>query len=65
VGLSGLGIPYVLPIGLWVLAAGSLVTLGQRMHAVHRSAAEQAKEPNERAGQAEPAAPAPASAAKE
>jgi CDP-diacylglycerol--glycerol-3-phosphate 3-phosphatidyltransferase len=65
VGLSGLGIPYVLPIGLWALAAGSLVTLGQRMHAVHRSAAEQAKDTEERAGQAEPAAPAPASAAKE
>jgi CDP-diacylglycerol--glycerol-3-phosphate 3-phosphatidyltransferase len=65
VGLSGLGIPYILPIGLWALAAGSLVTLGQRMHAVHRSAAEQAKQAKERAGQAEPAAPAPASAAKE
>ena len=66
VGLSGLGVPYVLPIGLWALAAGSLVTLGQRVHAVHRSAAEQAKkaeQDNESAGQ--PHAPAPASAAKE
>jgi CDP-diacylglycerol---glycerol-3-phosphate 3-phosphatidyltransferase len=66
IGLSGLGVPYVLPIGLWALAAGSLVTLGQRMYAVHRSATEQAKEAKdagERADQAE--APAPASAAKE
>ena len=66
IGLSGLGVPYVLPIGLWALAAGSLVTLGQRVHAVHRSAAEQAKkaeQDNESTGQ--PSAPAPASAAKE
>jgi CDP-diacylglycerol---glycerol-3-phosphate 3-phosphatidyltransferase len=63
IGLSGLGVPYVLPIGLWALAAGSLVTLGQRVHAVHRSAAEQAKETGERADQAKAAATA--SAAKE
>jgi len=37
-GLSGLGVPYILPIGLWSLAAGSLFTLGQRMHAVHQDA---------------------------
>jgi len=66
IGLSGLGVPYILPIGLWALAAGSLITLGQRVHAVHRSAAEQAKkakQDNESTGQ--PSAPAPASAAKE
>jgi CDP-diacylglycerol---glycerol-3-phosphate 3-phosphatidyltransferase len=39
-GLSGLGVPYVLPIGLWALAAGSLFTLGQRMLAVYREARE-------------------------
>ncbi len=39
VGLSGLGVPYVLPIGLWALAAGSLFTLGQRIRAVHQEAA--------------------------
>ena len=33
-GLSGLGVPYVLAIGLWVLAALSLVTFGQRVLAV-------------------------------
>jgi CDP-diacylglycerol---glycerol-3-phosphate 3-phosphatidyltransferase len=37
-GLSGLGVPYILPIGLWALAAGSLFTLAQRMHAVHQDA---------------------------
>ena len=42
IGLSGLGVPYVLPIGLWALAAGSLFTLGQRIRAVHKSA-EQAR----------------------
>ena len=39
-GLSGLGVPYVLPIGLWGLAAGSLFTLGQRMLAIYREAKE-------------------------
>src|SRR6201997_5250263 len=46
IGLSGLGIPYVLPIGMWALAAGTVVTLYQRMHAVHadaKSKAAQAK----------------------
>ena len=35
IGLSGLGIPYVLPIGMWALAAGTAVTLYQRMRAVY------------------------------
>jgi CDP-diacylglycerol--glycerol-3-phosphate 3-phosphatidyltransferase len=34
-GLSGLGVPYVLAVGLWVLAVLSTVTFGQRVHAVH------------------------------
>jgi CDP-diacylglycerol---glycerol-3-phosphate 3-phosphatidyltransferase len=38
IGLSGLGIPYVLPAGMWLLAAGSAITLGQRMRAVYRDA---------------------------
>ena len=38
-GLDGLGVPYVLPAGLWVLAAASTFTFGQRVLAVHRSAA--------------------------
>ena len=38
-GLTGLGVPYVLAIGLWVLAVLSLVTFGQRVDAVRRAAA--------------------------
>jgi len=38
IGLSGLGIPYVLPIGMWGLAAGTAFTLGQRMRAVYLDA---------------------------
>jgi CDP-diacylglycerol---glycerol-3-phosphate 3-phosphatidyltransferase len=34
-GLAGLGVPYVLAVGLWVLAALSTVTFGQRVLAVH------------------------------
>src|ERR1700722_7039670 len=37
-GLSGLGVPYVLPIGLWLLAAVSAFTFGQRVLAAYRSA---------------------------
>jgi CDP-diacylglycerol---glycerol-3-phosphate 3-phosphatidyltransferase len=44
-GLSGLGVPYILPIGLWALAAGSLFTLGQRMRAVHAEAKAKPAEP--------------------
>jgi len=39
-GLSGLGVPYILPIGLWFLAAASAFTFGQRVFAARRSAAE-------------------------
>jgi CDP-diacylglycerol---glycerol-3-phosphate 3-phosphatidyltransferase len=39
-GLAGLGVPYVLPIGLWVLAVASAVTFVQRVLAARRSAAE-------------------------
>jgi len=38
VGVSGLGVPYILPIGLWALAAGSAITFGQRVWAVYQSA---------------------------
>src|SRR5262252_9417340 len=38
-GLTGLGVPYVLAIGLWALAALSVVTFGQRVDAVRRGAA--------------------------
>jgi CDP-diacylglycerol---glycerol-3-phosphate 3-phosphatidyltransferase len=49
-GLAGLGVPYVLPAGLWVLAALSVITFGQRVHAVRKEAAA--------AGTAEEAVPA-------
>jgi CDP-diacylglycerol---glycerol-3-phosphate 3-phosphatidyltransferase len=45
-GLAGMhewGVPYVevlLPVGLWVVAVGSLITIGQRMVTVRREAAE-------------------------
>ena len=39
IGLAGLGVPYVLPIGLWLLAAVSLFTFGQRVWAARQSAA--------------------------
>jgi CDP-diacylglycerol--glycerol-3-phosphate 3-phosphatidyltransferase len=45
IGLSGLGVPYVMAIGLWAVAAGSAVTLYQRMHAVYRDARAQAERP--------------------
>jgi CDP-diacylglycerol--glycerol-3-phosphate 3-phosphatidyltransferase len=38
VGVSGLGVPYILNVGLWALAAGSAFTFGQRVHAVYHAA---------------------------
>jgi CDP-diacylglycerol--glycerol-3-phosphate 3-phosphatidyltransferase len=38
IGLSGLGVPYVLSVGLWILAVLSAITFGQRVYAVHRAA---------------------------
>jgi phosphatidylinositol phosphate synthase len=38
-GLAGLGVPYVLSAGLWVLAAASAFTFGQRVLAVRKAAA--------------------------
>ncbi len=37
-GLTGLGVPYALDVGLWLLLVGSLWTVGQRVVAVYRSA---------------------------
>jgi CDP-diacylglycerol--glycerol-3-phosphate 3-phosphatidyltransferase len=36
-GLSGLGVPYVLAIGLWALAVLTTITFGQRVFAVRRA----------------------------
>ena len=38
IGLSGLGVPYVLSIGLWILAVLSAFTFGQRVYAVRKAA---------------------------
>jgi CDP-diacylglycerol--glycerol-3-phosphate 3-phosphatidyltransferase len=38
-GLWGLGVPYILPAGLWVLAVASVITLFQRISAVHKGLA--------------------------
>jgi|CZKW01.1.fsa_nt_gi CDP-diacylglycerol--glycerol-3-phosphate 3-phosphatidyltransferase len=37
-GLSGLGVPFVLPVGLWLLAGLSAFTFGQRVLVVRRAA---------------------------
>jgi CDP-diacylglycerol--glycerol-3-phosphate 3-phosphatidyltransferase len=68
IGLSGLGIPYVLPVGMWAVAAGSAITLGQRIRCVQQDAtAKRAAQPGESASQGAPAqessVPAAASAA--
>ncbi len=54
-GLAGLGVPYVLPIGLWVLAAASVVTFGQRVVAARRSAARSAPADQSAGSDASPA----------
>ncbi|SFF29276.1 phosphatidylinositol phosphate synthase [Blastococcus tunisiensis] len=38
-GFTGLGIPYAAHVALWLLLAGSAITVGQRVAAVHRAAA--------------------------
>jgi len=37
-GFTGLGVPYAVDVGLWVLLVGSAVTVGQRFVAVRRAA---------------------------
>ncbi|HEY9522075.1 MAG TPA: CDP-alcohol phosphatidyltransferase family protein [Thermopolyspora sp.] len=37
-GLDGLGVPYVLAAGMWLLAAGTAITVGQRLLRVYRQA---------------------------
>jgi CDP-diacylglycerol--glycerol-3-phosphate 3-phosphatidyltransferase len=59
IGLSGLGIPYVLPVGMWALAAGTAFTFGQRMRAVYVDARAKAQQP----ASAQPA-PAPSEPAQ-
>ena len=35
IGLTGLGVPYIAPVGLWLLAVGSTFTFAQRLKQVH------------------------------
>src|SRR5487761_438520 len=68
IGLSGLGIPYVLPIGMWGLAAGTAFTLCQRMCAVYvdakaKSATTGSATAQAAAGQSTPAESPPAQSA--
>src|SRR5918997_4777718 len=35
-GLTGLGIPYAVDVGLWLLVVGGAITVGQRVVPVHR-----------------------------
>lgn len=51
-GLQGLGVPFALNVALWLLAAGSVWTVGQRIVSVYRSA-------QQAAVAADPADPAP------
>jgi CDP-diacylglycerol--glycerol-3-phosphate 3-phosphatidyltransferase len=44
-GLAGLGVPYALDVALWVLAAASLWTVGQRLAEARRSARDLPPEP--------------------
>jgi CDP-diacylglycerol--glycerol-3-phosphate 3-phosphatidyltransferase len=60
IGLSGLGIPYVLAIGMWALAAGTAVTLCQRMHAVYQDAQSKAAQSEAGPAASSPAASSPA-----
>lgn len=41
--LQGVGVPYALAVALWLLAAASVWTVGQRLVAVHRSSAAAAR----------------------
>jgi len=52
IGLAGLGVPYVLPVGLWVLAALSAFTFGQRVYAVRKAAASSPAEATKASGSA-------------
>jgi CDP-diacylglycerol--glycerol-3-phosphate 3-phosphatidyltransferase len=45
IGLSGLGVPYVLSAGLWILAVLSAFTFGQRVYAVRKAAVTQVTGP--------------------
>jgi CDP-diacylglycerol--glycerol-3-phosphate 3-phosphatidyltransferase len=45
-GFEGLGVPFALAVAMYLLAAGSLWTVGQRIVAVYRSARDTAADPD-------------------
>jgi CDP-diacylglycerol--glycerol-3-phosphate 3-phosphatidyltransferase len=47
-GLSGLGVPHAVDVGLWLLAAAGLITVVQRLVQVRRAAVKAATEPGPR-----------------
>jgi CDP-diacylglycerol---glycerol-3-phosphate 3-phosphatidyltransferase len=47
IGLSGLGVPYILDVGLWALAVLSTITLGQRIRSVYESAGQRGETSHE------------------
>lgn len=47
-GLTGLGVPFVLAVALWLLVAASAVTVVQRLSTVYRQSREPAREPARR-----------------
>jgi CDP-diacylglycerol---glycerol-3-phosphate 3-phosphatidyltransferase len=49
IGLAGLGVPYVLAAGLWILSVASLITVVQRYVTVYRQVARQQVEAQEHA----------------
>jgi CDP-diacylglycerol--glycerol-3-phosphate 3-phosphatidyltransferase len=60
IGLTGLGVPYVMAIGMWAVAVGSAYTLYQRMRAVYADAQAKAAEstaPQSTAAESEAAQP--------
>lgn len=64
IGLSGLGVPYVMAIAMWAVAAGSAYTLYQRIYAVHKDAEAQAAQSTQAQAAAGPSTAAPATAAQ-
>jgi CDP-diacylglycerol---glycerol-3-phosphate 3-phosphatidyltransferase len=64
IGLSGLGVPYVMAIAMWAVAAGSAYTLYQRIHAVHKDAKAQAAQSLQAQSPQAPAAAEPSTAAE-
>ncbi|MBX6390580.1 MAG: CDP-alcohol phosphatidyltransferase family protein [Frankia sp.] len=53
-GLDGLGVPHLLPVALWVLAAATSITVGQRIWHVYRQF-QRSGDPGLPAGTAQPA----------